>query len=492
MQNHLRNQLFINGQWLDSANLQCQTVINPADESVLCEAPLAGDRETELALQAARQAFDEGEWSKLSRHHRIEYLRGFHRYLISQRERIIELIVTECGATQMVAAVMHFDMSMKHASQLLEDALQLVPEPVPLEVSPAMDGSTVLGGAQLVYEPVGVVAAITAYNFPFFLNVVKVFHALVTGNTVILKPSPYTPLQAFILGEAAVACELPEGVLNILNGDLLVGERLTTDVRVDLVSFTGSDAVGSKIMTQAAPSLKRLHMELGGKSALIIRNDADLLKAAEAGLMSFTFQAGQGCALTTRHLVHNDVRAQYVELLRQMSSFIKVGNPLQADVTMGPLIRAAARERVEQYIASGVDAGAKLVFGGDRPPGVNTGFYVNPTLFDDVDNQSVIAQEEIFGPVGVVIGFDSDEEALCLANESNYGLGGMIFSKDTGQAYRMALQVRTGNIAINGGAGTMLSAAPFGGYKRSGFGRELGRHGLLDFCQVKNISYHAG
>lgn len=492
MKNILRNQLFVDGQWLDGDHLQHQAIVNPADEGIICEAPLAAQSEVELALQAARRAFDEGEWPGLSRAQRVAYLRGFHDYLISQRERIIGLIVTECGATQMVAAVMHFDMSMKHAAQLLEDALRLEPESVPLELSPAMDGTTTLGGAQLIYEPVGVVAAITAYNFPFFLNVVKVFHALVTGNTAILKPSPYTPLQAFVLGEAALACELPAGVLNILNGDLLVGERLTTDERVDMVSFTGSDVVGSKIMTQAAPTLKRLHMELGGKSALIIRHDADLQKAAMAGLMSFTLQAGQGCALTTRHLVHNDVRAQYVDMLREMSAFIKVGNPLQADVTMGPLIRESARERVERYIAAGIDSGATLAFGGDRPTDLGKGYYVNPTVFDNVDNQSSIAQEEIFGPVAVVMGFDSDAQAVRLANESNYGLGGMIFSGDAGQAYRMALQVRAGNVAINGGAGTMLSAAPFGGYKRSGFGRELGRHGLVDFCQVKNISYHAG
>ncbi|NIB44069.1 aldehyde dehydrogenase family protein [Pseudomaricurvus alkylphenolicus] len=492
MQRSLRNQLFVNGQWLDSAHLQCQPIINPADESIITEAPLAGDEEVEHALVAARSAFDQGPWPQMSNQRRVSHLRDFHTYLLSQRERIIELIVAECGATQMAAAVMHFDMSMKHAAKLLEEALSLKPESVALELSPAMDGTTMLGGAQSVYEPVGVVAAITAYNFPYFLNIVKLFHALTTGNVVILKPSPYTPLQAFVLGEAAVACDLPAGVLNILNGELSVGERLTTDIRVDMVSFTGSDVVGSSIMQQAAPTLKRLHMELGGKSALIVRSDADLQRAAQAGLMSFTLQAGQGCALTTRHLVHNDVRAQYVDLLRQMASLVNVGNPRQPDVTMGPLIRAAARERVERYISAGIDSGANLVFGGDRPAALNQGYYLNPTLFDNVDHNASIAQEEIFGPVGVVIGFDSDEEALGLANESDYGLGGMIYSGDAGQAYRMALQMRTGGVAINGGAGTMLSAAPFGGYKRSGFGRELGKHGLLDFCQIKNISYHAG
>ncbi|BFM08248.1 aldehyde dehydrogenase family protein [Halioxenophilus aromaticivorans] len=492
MESFLRNQLFVNGQWVNDHSLLRQEVINPADESVIGEVPIAGENEVELAIASARQAFDSGLWSQRSRMSRVESLRKFHQYLMSQRDRIIALCVAECGATQMIAAALHFDTSMKHAHNLLEEALRLEPESVPMELSQAMDGTTVLGGGQLVYEPVGVVSAITAYNFPFFLNIVKVFHGLVTGNTVILKPSPYTPLQALVLGEAAEHSELPAGVLNIINGDLWLAERITTDARIDMVSFTGSDVVGAKIMSQASATLKRLHMELGGKSALIIRRDADLQKAAQAGLMSFTLQAGQGCALTTRHLVHNDARAQYVAMLQQMSAHIKVGNPQQPDVTMGPLIRETAAQRVEQYIAAGIDSGATLVFGGDRPSDLATGFYVNPTLFDNVDNQSLIAQEEIFGPVGVVIGFDSDDEAVELANESNFGLGGMIYSQDVGQAYRMALQLRTGGVSINGGAGTMLSSAPFGGYKRSGFGRELGRHGLLDFCQTKSISFHAG
>ncbi|MGI4858195.1 MAG: aldehyde dehydrogenase family protein, partial [Janthinobacterium lividum] len=241
-----------------------------------------------------------------------------------------------------------------------------------------------------------------------------------------------------------------------------------------------------------APTLKKLHLELGGKSALIVRADADLDAAAHAGIGGFTIHCGQGCALTTRHLVHNAVRAQYVERLVALAEAMKVGDPADASVTMGPLIRAQARERVEHYVEQGRASGARLATGGARPAALQRGFFYQPTLFDGVDNASAIAQEEIFGPVAVVIGFDSDEEAIALANDSAFGLDGGIFSRDVGRAYEMALQLRTGGVGLNGGAGTMLSAAPFGGIKRSGMGRENGREGLLEFTSPKSISFHAG
>lgn len=491
MSAQVRNQLFIHGEWVTPAQQLTEAVINPADGSLLCEAVMAGPSEVDSAIHAARVAFDRGNWSGLTMEARAQHLQSFFQRLMEDKERIVSLIVAEAGATQMLASLLHFDTSMKHAQQLISDALLIKPEHAPLELSPAMDGTTTLGAGSIVYEGVGVVAAITAYNFPFFLNVIKVFHALLMGNTMVLKPSPFTPLQAFVMAEAAEASGLPAGVLNIVNGGVEVGEALTTDPRVDMVTFTGSDKVGALIMAQGAPTLKRMHMELGGKSAMIIRDDADLQLAAQAGLASFTIQAGQGCALTTRHLVHNSVRTQYVEMLRQMVSHVRVGNPADPAVTMGPLIRASARDRVERYIQAGIDSGATLVTGGSRPEGLDAGFYLQPTLFDNVDNQSRIAQEEIFGPVAAVIGFDNDEEAIGLANDSDFGLAGMIYSRDAGRAYEMALQIRTGGVAINGGAGAMLSGAPFGGYKRSGFGRELGRHGLMDFAQSKVITFQA-
>lgn len=487
----LNASLYIGGEWLRDTPSRME-IINPASEEVIGHAAVADKQICEQAISAAREAFDKGAWPRMSMRERVGILNRMHAHLMAKRSEIIDLIVSEAGATRMLAEFLHFGMAMKHATHLLDEALRLQPALTPVELTPSPDGRTVLGTSVTLHEPIGVVSAITAYNFPFFLNVTKLFHALTMGNTVILKPSPYTPMQASILGEAAEAAGLPKGVLNIVNGDVETGTQLTTDKRVDMVTFTGSDKVGSAIMAQAAPTLKKVHMELGGKSALIVRADADLMKAAQSGLGGFTVQAGQGCALTTRHLVHNSIRQAYVDTLKAMATHIKVGDPADPATHMGPLIREVARQRTEQYVSLGLEEGAKLVFGGRRPEGVTRGYFHEPTLFDDVQNDMRIAQEEIFGPVGVVIGYDTDEEAIEIANASDFGLHGSIFSADAGKAYQMAMQIRTGGMAINGGGGTMLSDAPFGGYKRSGLGREYGRDGLLEFTQIKSISFRAG
>ena len=487
----LNAALYIGGEWIQNSNMRME-IINPATEEVIGHAAVAGVVECDQAIACARDAFDKGPWPKMSMGERVAVLQKMHDYLMGKRAQIVDLVVREAGATRMIAEYLHFGIAMKHAAHLMAEALRIQSPLTPIELTPDAQGHTVLGTSITLYEPEGVVSAITAYNFPFFLNVTKLFHALTMGNTLVLKPSPYTPMQASLLGEAADAAGLPRGVLNIVNGDIETGTLLTTDKRIDMVTFTGSDKVGAAIMAQAAPTLKKVHMELGGKSALIVRADADLMKAVQSGLGGFTIQAGQGCALTTRHLVHNSIRQQYVETLAAMATHIKVGDPADPAVNMGPLIREAARQRTEQFVEIGRDAGAQLVFGGRRPDGLSRGFYHEPTLFNDVRNDMRIAQEEIFGPVGVVIGYDSDEEAIALANDSDFGLHGTIFSADAGKAFQIARQIRTGGMGINGGGGTMLSDAPFGGYKRSGLGREYGREGLLEFTQIKSISFHAG
>jgi len=363
---------------------------------------------------------------------------------------------------------------------------------LPIDLTPAADGTTVLGANVLSREPVGVVSAITPYNFPFFLNVGKIIPAMAVGCSVVLKPSPFTPFEALILGQIAEEVGLPRGVLNIVTGGADVGAALTTDKRVDLVSFTGSDTVGAAIQAQAAPTLKRVLLELGGKSALIVRADANIQEAAMAGVMGFTAHCGQGCALTTRHLVHNSVKAQYIEAVKAMVGGMKIGNPADPSVSVGPLIREQARARSENYVEIARSEGARLVLGGKRPEGFDKGFFFEPTLFDDVHNSHRIAQEEVFGPIGVVIGFDTDEEALEIANDSEFGLGGGIYSRDVGKAYEMALKMRVGGVAINGGCGTMSSNAPFGGIKRSGYGREYGVEGLNEFTYMKAIGFHGG
>jgi acyl-CoA reductase-like NAD-dependent aldehyde dehydrogenase len=488
----LKSALYIGGEWVEPQGGHSEEVINPATEEVIGLAPVGGEADIEQALASARAAFDRGPWPRMTAQQRVAILTKMLDWLEQNKPRLIDLIVREAGATLGLADFLQYGIPMKHARTLLSDALLIQPKHTPVEVSPSFTGGKVLGAGVTVFDPVGVVACITPYNFPFFLNIGKLCHALTMGNTAVLKPSPYTPFQALIIGEAADAAGLPKGVLSIVTGDIRTGELLTTDRRVDMVSFTGSDKVGAAIMAQGAPTLKKMHLELGGKSALIVRPDANIQEALGAALMGFTSHAGQGCALTTRVLVHNSIRKSFVEALGGMASSLKIGNPADPSVQMGPLIREVARRRSEMYTEIAREQGARLVCGGKRPAGLERGFFFEPTLFDNVTNDMRIAQEEVFGPISAVIGFDSDDEAIAIANESEFGLSGSIYTADAGTAYEMALQIRTGTVAINGGAGTMLSSAPFGGIKRSGIGREYGVESLLEFTAPKSISFHAG
>lgn len=481
--------VYVGGEWLQADALEA--VINPADESVIGEAPVGSAAQVEAAIAAARHAFFNTDWPHRPVAERQALLSRFLDAVEARKDEIVRLIVAEAGATQGLAGFLQYGIPMKHARRTIEVASRPAVTALPVELTPNMQGTTTLGTGVVSREPVGVVAAISPYNFPFFLNIGKVIPALAVGCTVVLKPSPYTPFEALILGEIADEVGLPKGVLNVVTGDIEAGKLLTTDPRVDLVHFTGSDKVGSMIQAQSAPTLKRIVMELGGKSALIVRADADLQQAAAAGLMGFVTHCGQGCALTTRHLVHNSVRPQFVEMMKAMLAHVKIGNPADPSVTYGPLIREIARKRTEDYVRIAQDEGATLVHGGKRPDGFDKGFYFEPTLFDNVRNDHRIAQEEVFGPIGAVIGFDDDDEAIALANASDFGLSGAVYSADAGKAYEMALRIRTGGVSINGGAGTMQSDAPFGGIKRSGYGREYGEDGLNEFTYQKVISFHA-
>lgn len=483
------NSIYVGGEWQATDN--SETVINPADESVLIEAPVGSANQVDAAIGTARDAFDRGDWPRLPVAERQAALTRFLDAVEARKTELVDMIVAEAGATRMLAEFLQYGIPMKHARRTIELAARNPITPLPVELTPNAQGSTTLGTGVVSREPVGVVAAISPYNFPFFLNIGKIVPALAVGCTVVLKPSPYTPMEALVLGEIADEAGLPKGIFSVVTGDVEAGQLLTSDKRVDLVHFTGSDKVGAMIQAQAAPHLTRVVMELGGKSALIVRRDADIQKAAAAGLMGFTTHCGQGCALTTRHIVHNSIRPQFVEAMKAMLDHVKIGNPADPQVTYGPLIREVARKRTEDYVRIAQDEGATLVHGGKRPEGFDKGFFYEPTLFDDVKNDSRLAQEEVFGPIGAVIGYDDDEEAIAFANDSDFGLSGAIYSADAGQAYRMALRIRTGGVSINGGAGTMQSDAPFGGIKRSGYGREYGEEGLNEFTYQKVISFHA-
>jgi aldehyde dehydrogenase (NAD+) len=484
-----RKALYVNGEWLEASD--AEAVINPADESVLGEAPLAGKTHVESALAAAREAFDKGPWPRMSQSERRAKIVQFLDAIERRANDIVPLIVEESGSLQMLAQYMQFALPLQLSRYLTEITTRPAITPLPVDVVPNALGTLTLAASVMSREPVGVVVAITPYNVPFLTNVCKSVAAMLVGCTVILKPSPYTPFEALILGEIANEVGLPKGVLNIITGGPDVGLALTSDKRVDMITFTGSDKVGAAIQTQAAPTLKRVVLELGGKSALIVRQDADIAKAASAGLGGITTHCGQGCVLLTRHVVHNAIRAQYVEALKNLIVGIKVGDPNDSAATMGPLIRDAARARTERYVDIARSEGGRLVAGGKRPSSLKRGYYFEPTLFDNVSNDSRIAQEEVFGPLGVVIGFDTDEEAIDIANGTEYGLSGAVFSGNVGRAYEMALQMRTGGATVNTGFPQLTRNAPFGGIKRSGHGREYGEIGLNEFTYIKTIDFQA-
>jgi len=484
-----RKALYLNGEWVAAGDVE--PVINPANEAVLGEAPLATRVHVEAALAAAREAFDRGPWPRMSQPQRQAQIARFLNAIERRAGDIIPLIIQESGSLQMLAHYMQFALPLQLARYLVEISARPSVTPLPVDVVPNALGTRTLAASVLSREPVGVVVAITPYNVPFLTNVCKSVAAMLVGCTVVLKPSPYTPFEALVLGEIADEVGLPKGVLNIVTGGAEVGAALTSDKRVDLVTFTGSDKVGAAIQAQAAPTLKRVVLELGGKSALIVRHDADIEKAASAGLGGITTHCGQGCVLLTRHIVHNAIRVQYVEALKNLIGGVKVGDPTDAAATMGPLIREAARTRTEQYVGIARAEGGRLIAGGKRPSYLKRGFYYEPTFFDGVSNNSRIAQEEVFGPVGVVIGFDTDEEAIAIANDTQYGLSGAVFSADVGSAYEMALQFRSGGVTVNTGFPQLTRNAPFGGIKRSGHGREYGEFGLNEFTYVKTIDFHA-
>lgn len=488
-------ELYINGQWQKPSSNAFEDVINPATEEIIGQAPLANAADAESAILAARTAFDNGPWPTMTFAERITVMKRFRDCLKAHETEIGALLQAEVGASHMLLKGPQFQGVIDALDYTFELAAQVKPVTNDVVVSPSLLDPTsagILGGAVTVQDPYGVVVGISAYNYPLLINMTKLAPALITGNCLVLKPSPLTPFSALLLGKIADEAGLPAGVLNIITGGADVGSVLTADPRVDLISFTGSDAVGSAILSQSAKTLKKVHLELGGKSAMIVREDADIAIAAGNAAFNFTMHAGQGCALLTRYLVHNSIRPQFTEAVKAVLSQLKVGNPLDPQTLIGPLISEAARAKTEYYVKKALEEGAKLVFGGQRTEGFDKGYFHNPTLFDDVNNASIIAQEEVFGPIGVIIGFDTDEEAIAIANNSNFGLSGGIISRDKVTAFAMAKKLRTGDVKINGGTGGLYLQAAFGGYKRSGIGREFGPKWLDEYMLEKSIHYPIG
>lgn len=478
--------LYIDGRWVDARSTAVTQIINPATEEVIGSVPEASREDAVAAITAARRAFDEGPWPRMSVQERGTVLGRMVDGLVQRRDALIELNILETGSTRPIAAALQVDAAIAHFRDMVDRVMPTFAWERP---SPAHVGLGV-GQGIVVREPIGVASLITAYNFPLLLNVVKIAPALAAGCTAVLKPAPTTPLEGLIFGEIADEAGLPPGVLNIVTGDREVSEELTVHPDVDIVSFTGSVAVGKAVYEQAARSLKRVVLELGGKSAHIITEDADLGAALNDMVTHTVTHAGQGCAFLTRTLVHRSRVDEFVALLVDRFAQITVGDPAEESTTMGPLISEAQRDKVESLIRQGVDEGARIVVGGGRPPHCERGFFVEPTVFVDVDNSMAIAQTEFFGPVNVVIPFDTDDEAVRIANDTDFGLYGAVRAKDPVRAVAIARQLRTGYVIVNGGGGAMPNTVlPYGGYKNSGLGREYGEAGLEEFLETKSIAW---
>ncbi|MGW3650126.1 aldehyde dehydrogenase family protein [Streptomyces sp. NPDC000878] len=483
------SQLYIDGRRTDGDADASLVVRNPATEEPIAEVPQSSPTDVRRAVEAARRAFDEGPWPRLKPAERAAVLLRMAEEMERRLPDLVAVNIAEAGSVRALAESLQTRVPVAHLRDMAERVMPAFVWERPME--PTVAPGIGISQGVLRREPFGVCALISAYNFPFFLSMMKVIPALAAGCTAVLKPAPATPLESLLIGDFADAAGLPPGVLNIVTGDIEAGRELTTHPMVDLVSFTGSDTVGRTVYAQAAASLKKVVLELGGKSASIVRADGDLDGAVRSALIGITTHAGQGCSLLTRTLVHESVHDELVARLSEGLAAIRVGDPADPATTMGPLISEAQRDKVEKLIRIGEEEGARLVLGGRRPAGLDRGWYVEPTLFTGVDNAMTIARTEFFGPVGVVIPFADDEEAVRIANDSPYGLAAAVWSADPVAALGIASRVRAGGVAINGGSAGVNPRAAFGGYKQSGLGREWGEFGLEEYLQTKTVSWAA-
>ena len=486
-------QLFIDGAWVDGTGERTTSVINPATEQPIAEVVEGSVDDVRTAVTAARRAFDDGPWGRSTPKERAAVIGAMADILTRRFDELVELNIAEAGSTRALARFLQVGVPVEHLHDYADRVLYNYQFDTPLMPYIGAGGMAGIGQGIVQREAIGVAGLITAYNFPLFLNLFKLGPALAAGCTVVLKPAPNTPLEALVLGEIAEEAGLPPGVLNIVTGDIEASAELTTNPMVDLVSFTGSDVVGRKVYAQASETLKRVVLELGGKSAQIICDDVDVSKVIENVVANFTIHAGQGCSMLTRTLVHRSRFDDLVNGIKAALDHMKVGDPTDDSVHMGPLISEVQRGRVETLVRTGLDEGGQIAYGGGRPAGLDTGYFYEPTVFVDVDNSMTIARREVFGPVGVSIPCDADEHAVAMANDSDYGLGGGVWAADPVRAYGIARRMHTGGVIVNGGGGGGLSPhAPFGGYKHSGLGREWGEAGLEEFLQRKAITWGAG
>jgi len=469
----VKDKLFIGGAWVAPSGRQTIDVYNAGNGEVLGKIPLGDEKDVDLAVSAARSALE--GWSGASPEWRAGFLEKISAGLKARADELAKLIAQEVGMPLKLSARIQAGLPIANFANYA----RLLKE---------FSFEKRVGNSLVVREPVGVVGAITPWNYPLHQITLKVAPALAAGCTVVLKPSEIAPLNAFVLAEVIETAGLPKGVFNLVTGTgQKAGEALVRHPGVDMISFTGSTRAGKRISELAAQSVKRVALELGGKSASLILEDADLPTAVKSTVNGCYLNSGQTCTALTRMLVPESRYEESAKLAAEIANTFTVGDPLAESTKLGPLTSLAQLERVRGYIKKGVDEGAELIAGGAEPPEGTPagGYYVRPTVFGKVNNSMTIAQEEIFGPVLAIIPYKDEEDAIRIANDSPYGLAGAVWSKDDAHAQRVARRIRAGQVDVNGGAFNLN--APFGGFKQSGHGREAGVYGLEEFLEYKSL-----
>jgi betaine-aldehyde dehydrogenase len=467
-------RLYINGEWAPPASAATLDVIGSSTEEAIGRVPSAAPADVDRAVLAARHAFD--AWSATAPAERARWLRAIEQGLLARSEELARTITAEVGMPLGLSRTIQAGLPAKVLASYAE-------------LLSGFAFEERIANSLVVREPVGVVAAITPWNYPLHQIVAKLAPALAAGCTLVLKPSEVAPLSAFMLAEVVHAAALPKGVFNLVCGTgAVVGEALASHREVDMLSFTGSTRAGRRVSELASHTIKRVALELGGKSASVVLEDADFAKAVRGTVNSCFLNSGQTCSALTRLLVPHARAVDAVRLACDIAAQFTVGDPFGGAAKLGPLASAAQRERVRDYIAKGVQEGAELVAGGpEPPPGLERGYYVRPTVFASVLPHMTIAREEIFGPVLSVLSFEDEDDAVRIANDTPYGLAGAVWSGDAARAQRVARRLRAGQVDVNGGRFNLL--APFGGFRQSGHGRELGRFGLEEYLETKALQF---
>ncbi len=468
----VRDKIYVGGEWIASTGSGTIEVVNASTEEALGSIPEGTPEDVDRAVTAARAAFE--TWSQTSVDERADWMTRISQALGARSQDIAALIAQEVGMPIKLATMIQAGLPTMDFGSMPQAMNEVRWEEE-------------VGNSLIVREPVGVVGAITPWNYPLHQIAAKVAAALAAGCTIIVKPSEVAPLNAFLLAEILDELELPAGVFNLVTGfGPVVGEALASHPGIDMISFTGSTRAGRRVSELASGTVKRVALELGGKSPNVILEDADLQQAIKDGVSKCYLNSGQTCSALTRMLVPRSRLDEAEQIVTAVAEYFKPGDPFSSETTLGPLVSDTQRERVRGYIRQGQEEGAKLLTGGEEPPeGLERGYFVRPTVFSEVTPEMTIAQEEIFGPVLVLMPYEDEEDAVRIANDSDYGLAGGVWSGDEEHAKRVARRIRTGQVEINGGAFNPM--APFGGYKQSGHGRELGRFGLEEFLTVKAL-----